>query len=221
MANARVMLGIMKGIEKTQADIQKIKAARDTQRQKEEEFALKKKMYKLRVDELKLKSGPDPMLEAFISQEDDKIKVQEGQFKVDNNNIGNAEREAKKELTYNQKVARNAAFLMKLRENNTVRYNSKSRSLSISPSKDAKSKTSISTIDKALGRLFTEDYIDREDAEQDAIKLFGPDWKQKAPKAVEILDQRFKGEYSLGEIKEFKGKGKYEYLGKDKWKKAK
>ena len=146
------MHGIMTGMRKAQDRRQKIKAARDTKRQKDEEFEYKKKIYKLRIEEMKRKGGDDPMLKMLEEQMSDQFKAQEAQAKVEDNQIGNADRqERERGETLKRTGAKVAGSIMKQRRQELDwSYNTGSRSFSIKP---AKPKTSKDILEEKKGQL--------------------------------------------------------------------
>ena len=224
MAGRNALIGIMRGVQKSQANYQKIKAARDTKRQKDEDFEFKKKIYKLKIDKLKSETSDDPMLKMLEEQIGDQFKAYDAQSKVEDNQIGNAERQEKERgETLKRTGARVAGSLMKQQQRQLDwSYNTGSRAFTIKPQKDAKATDVKATPkEKLLGLLQTGDFIDREEAEAKAAQSGGINWKQKFPEAVKILDKRYDGGYSLGEIKDVPGKGKWEYTGDNRWKKVK
>lgn len=231
--SVRVLSGIIKGIRRSQDRSMKIGAARDKKRRDDEEFELKKKMYQLKIDEARARSGSDPMLEMLETQIKDQFKARDAQSQVEDNMIGNADRK-QSEVTKNlqrtgSKVA--GTIMKQRRQQLDWSYNTGSRAFTIRPSKEGRAKTTVPATEKVLGTLQSgrkvglmgaiDELNTRIKAERYARNNLGIDWKENFPRAVEIIDSKFgKSEYQLGQKVDVTGKGTWEYLGENKWKKV-
>lgn len=221
------MTGVLQGFQKSQDRQMKIKAARDSQRIKNEEFDLKKQALDLKKKEFERKGKLDPMIQGLLDVEYAKIKAGKGIGDAVKGKQDDAER---KEVGLQGKARSTIATMLDA-------LDSQGLTGSYVPNKGfgaiSKKKTDrkVNSVDKVLGSLDSGgvydpdtgdsfDFNDKGEAEAYAQSELGYGWKKKFPKASQIIEEK----YGQEEIKWFRNKetGKSEQFKKvdGQWEKA-
>ena len=211
------MLGIARGIRKSQERARDIKAAKHDQDQKDKEFDQDSKLANLKIDKLE-RMGEFDKLTADIMRERQKGTKKEYGLKAEAINSQTAAAEA----TVNQELKQGAkAMKFMARQPDYEASYSTGSGFKLKPRETVvKKKRKLDTYDKALGELQSNEYSSRREAEAEASRLIGSKWRDD-PEAVKIVDSQFPGgKYKLGEIRDVTGKGKWKYLGDNNWEQA-
>ena len=220
--STRLLYGIMQGYKKSQDDYRKIQSARHKKKQDDELYDIKKKGMKLDL-EAKVRTGE--MEQVIADQVMTEFKVKDKAHKANseaddlsiNKSLAKTRSEGEKLGRFGQHVANSIGKYQAQQEQPLEASYDKGFKLTRPKAK----KRTINPVDKALGSLQAGEYTNRAEAEAEASETLGINWKD-VPGAIEIIDNKVgKEKYSIGEIKDIDGKGKWKYLGKDNWEEAK
>ncbi len=221
------MYGVFKGFRESQERYRDIQTAKGKKKQDDEMFDIKKKTLNL---ELEAKTRAGEMEEIIADQYRSQFKADEKIYKAQSEKKDMMLNQASaKERERGEAIQRTGKQIMGsiMKQKYETGYTSK-KGFYHEPVDDEED-NKIQPYQKALGELQSggtrtgimgemDDFEDRKEAEKHASNKLGYNWKKRFPQAVEILDKAWgKSKYSLGEVKEVTGKGKWKYLGKDKW----
>lgn len=211
------MVGLMKGLKDSQDRYTKIQAARQDLADKKKMMELRNKEFDLRVEEMEHKRKITPQVQSLIDLRNQQKKVEEQKLEMMENFQG---------LFSDNEKAKGAEIAATLQNLNaegiytSIRMPYGPGSIYMKQQGTGTQKRTVSTLDKALGQLNAGEFEDREEAERFAEESLGLNWDKKFPEAVQLIDKKFEGEYKVGEIKDVTGKGRYKYIGDNKWKKV-
>ena len=234
-----IMTGILKGIEANQDRTMKIQAARDEKRQKDETIEVNRKIAEAKLEALKLKSGNDPMVALLEDQLNNEFDLQDAQSTVEDDQIENAlSTEQEHGQVLQRTGAKVAASLMRQQQQAPKldwSYNTGSKSYTIKPKASQKEDSNVS---KLMGVISAKQDISdsgtvinltKKQALLKSSKALGYGWENKHPEVLDLINRRYTSAterlkpdnfgYRMGEEKSVAGKGRFQYLGNDKWKK--
>lgn len=240
--SVRTLNALMQGMQASQDRLTKIRAARDQKRQADEKFEMDKKIKQLQIEKLEKFGGLDT---AAIELEKQKIDLQSDLYDAQSNvkdlMISGAEtRETKAQGAIGNTIKKTIASSMPGVDRRYVPgegFRSYKTPQANSVQRQKKEDTSVTRLmgilDKkqdmdAQGNIYE---ISRDQAEMKATKTLGYNWQTKYPEVNDLINKKYLPSgverlktadqfgFRIGEEKQVSGKGRYQYVGENKWKK--
>ena len=241
--SVRFMSGLIQGFNKSQDRYTAIRAARDKKRQDDKELGLRREEMELKLKILRNKEGDNSLVNILEEQLKNQFDLEDAQSVVADDQIDNALKVEEERMgTFKRTGAKLAATMMKQQPLDWS-YNTGSQSFNIRPSNPGAEKTT--EIEKVMGIIDSKvdaegDDISKEDAMRMASHKLGYGWEKKHPEVLGLIKQRYDPPddilgvakkssesvqpdtfgFTVGEERDIPNKGRYRYLGNNKWKKA-
>jgi len=241
MGNVNMMAAVMNGFQKSQDRMMAIKAAKDDRRMKDELFDLEKKKMNLDIQEKEIKGEGNKMLwDLFRLQQKEKTKIYDATSLLQDHAITQEESKVKQGVNALLNVAKKEVANKTTPSEEAPldwSYNTNSGSFSIHPKKQAKEDTEVTKLMGILDKKQDMDKdgnitdINRDQAEMMATKTLGYNWQSKFPQVNELINKRYVPSgverlknpdqfgFRIGQERQVPNKGRYQYVGENKWKK--